>query len=55
MMMVMKTNYGGTIAVTDAVLPYMRERRGGTVVIIGSRSGYRNEFLVSYFATLWSC
>ena len=45
-MKVMTTNYGGTVNVTNAVLPYMRERRSGTVLIYGSRTGYRNEFLV---------
>ncbi|KAI0666454.1 hypothetical protein C8Q78DRAFT_1059629 [Trametes maxima] len=45
MLDVMNVNYGGTLSVTHAVLPYMRERREGTILIIGSRSGYRNEFL----------
>ncbi|KAI8973104.1 NAD-P-binding protein [Trametes punicea] len=45
MMEVMKTNYAGTISVTHAVLPYMRERRSGTVILFGSRTAYRNEFL----------
>ena len=47
MMHVMKTNYGGVVNVTNSVLPYMRERKAGTVVIIGSRWAYRNEFMVS--------
>ncbi|KAI0635368.1 NAD-P-binding protein [Trametes polyzona] len=42
---VMKTNYLGTINVTNAVLPHMRKRREGTVLIFGSRTAYRNEFL----------
>ncbi|KAI0777435.1 NAD-P-binding protein [Trametes elegans] len=42
---VMRTNYAGTVSVTNAVLPYLRKRHAGTVLIIGSRSGYRNEFL----------
>ncbi|KAI0035372.1 NAD-P-binding protein [Vararia minispora EC-137] len=46
----MATNVAGTINVTNAVLPYMRARRQGTVVIIGSRSAYRNEFVVPAYA-----
>ncbi|KAI0328782.1 NAD-P-binding protein [Cubamyces sp. BRFM 1775] len=45
MMKVMTVNYGGTVNVTNAVLPHMRERRSGIVLIYGSRTGYRNEFL----------
>ncbi|KAI0367715.1 NAD-P-binding protein [Pilatotrama ljubarskyi] len=45
MMQAMSTNYAGTINVTNAVLPYMRSRREGTVLLVGSRTGYRNEFL----------
>ena len=48
MMHVMKTNYAGAIGVTNSFLPHMRSRRAGTVVLIGSRSAYRNEFLVSH-------
>lgn len=38
-----KTNVYGLFDVTIAVLPYMRERRSGTVVLIGSRSAWRTE------------
>lgn len=34
-------NLFGLVNVTNAFLPYMRDRREGTVVIIGSRSGWR--------------
>ncbi|KAA1472753.1 NAD-P-binding protein [Dentipellis sp. KUC8613] len=40
----LQTNLFGVINVTNAILPHMRERRDGTVVIIGSRSAWRNEF-----------
>ncbi|THU82018.1 NAD(P)-binding protein [Dendrothele bispora CBS 962.96] len=36
-----ETNVFGTIDVTNAVLPYMRARKQGTVVVIGSRSIWR--------------
>ncbi|KAI0746292.1 NAD-P-binding protein [Daedaleopsis nitida] len=45
MMHVMKTNYAGAVNVTNSFLPHMRSRRAGTIVLIGSRSAYRNEFL----------
>ncbi|KAG0702630.1 hypothetical protein DFH29DRAFT_1079385 [Suillus ampliporus] len=38
-----RTNVLGVLDVTNAALPYMRERRSGTVVIIGSRSAWRPE------------
>ena len=34
-------NLFGLVNITNAFLPYMRDRREGTVVIIGSRSGWR--------------
>lgn len=34
-------NLFGLVNVTNAFLPYMRSRREGTIVIIGSRSGWR--------------
>lgn len=40
-------NFFGVINLTNAVLPYMRQRRAGTIAMIGSRSVFRNEFLVS--------
>lgn len=41
-----KTNVFGVINVTNAFLPYMRQCRNGTVVIIGSRSGWDARFAV---------
>lgn len=42
-----QTNVFGVINVTNAVIPQMRERRSGTVVIIGSRSGWNPAMPVS--------
>jgi hypothetical protein len=42
----MTTNLAGTINVTNALLPHMRARRRGSVIIVGSRSAYRNELTV---------
>ncbi|KAI0316390.1 NAD-P-binding protein [Amylostereum chailletii] len=50
MMRVMQTNFAGVINVTNALLPYMRGRKSGTVVVVGSRSAYRNEFPVLAYA-----
>ncbi|KAG2095895.1 uncharacterized protein F5147DRAFT_840083 [Suillus discolor] len=38
-----RPNVLGVLDVTNAALPYMRERKSGTVVIIGSRSAWRPE------------
>ncbi|KAG2065634.1 NAD(P)-binding protein [Suillus decipiens] len=38
-----RPNFFGVLDVTNAALPYMRERKSGTVVIIGSRSAWRPE------------
>jgi len=37
-------NVFGPMNVIYAVLPFMRERRSGTIVLVGSRSAIRNEF-----------
>ncbi|KAI0056338.1 NAD-P-binding protein [Artomyces pyxidatus] len=42
---VMRTNFFGAVNVTNAFLPHMREKREGTVVLLGSRSAFRNEVL----------
>lgn len=42
-----EVNFFGVVKVTNAFLPHMRSRRDGTIVIIGSRSVYFNEFPVS--------
>jgi len=39
-----RLNVFGPMNVTYAVLPFMRQRRSGTVVFVGSRSAIRNEF-----------
>lgn len=36
-----EVNVFGVVNITNAFLPYMRARRDGTVVIVGSRSGWR--------------
>ena len=41
------TNVFGVMAVTHAVLPHMRRRLSGTIVMTGSRSAFANEFPVS--------
>ncbi|KAG1780010.1 hypothetical protein EV702DRAFT_1084089 [Suillus placidus] len=43
MMRQFRPNVFGVLDVTNATLPYMRERKSGTVVIIGSRSAWRPE------------
>ncbi|KAF8521413.1 NAD-P-binding protein [Hysterangium stoloniferum] len=49
MMHVYNTNVFGVINVTNAFLPYMRQRGSGTIVFIGSRSGWRTQFKVGTF------
>lgn len=39
------SNVFGVLDVTNATLPYMRERKCGTIVIIGSRSAWRPEIM----------
>ena len=41
-----QTNVFGVMAVTYAVLPHMRRRLSGTIVVTGSRSAFANEFPV---------
>ena len=36
-----KVNVFGVVNVTNAFLPYMRARKEGTIVMMGSRSGWR--------------
>ncbi|KII85496.1 hypothetical protein PLICRDRAFT_668304 [Plicaturopsis crispa FD-325 SS-3] len=43
-----KTNLYGAFDVTNAVLPHLRARKSGTVVVIGSRSSWRPELAVSF-------
>jgi NADP-dependent 3-hydroxy acid dehydrogenase YdfG len=41
-----KTNVFGVINVTNAFLPHMRHRGEGTVIVIGSRSGWKTQSAV---------
>ncbi|KAL1745847.1 hypothetical protein HDZ31DRAFT_62719 [Schizophyllum fasciatum] len=41
----MEANLFGVADVTTAVLPYMRDRKEGTIVVIGSRSAYKTELI----------
>ncbi|KAI0260727.1 NAD-P-binding protein [Gloeopeniophorella convolvens] len=45
MMHVMQTNFLGALNVTNALLPHMRARHGGSIVFIGSRSAFRNQLV----------
>lgn len=52
-----QTNVFGVLNVTNAILPHMRSRRSGTVVIVGSRTGWHAAVPVrvfDYLATLTS-
>ena len=42
------TNVYGSINVTNAFLPYMKARQSGTIVFVGSRSGWRTNFPVRF-------
>lgn len=42
-----QTNFFGLINVTNAVLPHMRARRSGTLVMLGSRTSWTPEYSVS--------
>ncbi|KAF8584680.1 NAD-P-binding protein [Ramaria rubella] len=46
---VYKTNVFGVANVTNAVLPCMRQRRNGTIVIIGNRSGWCTNLTVTLY------
>ncbi|KAJ3503282.1 hypothetical protein NLJ89_g8502 [Agrocybe chaxingu] len=49
------TNVFGALNVTRAFLPYMRERKAGTVVFIGSKSGWESTpYAGLYGATKWA-
>lgn len=43
-----QTNVFGVLNVTNAVLPHMRQRQSGTVIIIGSRTGWHAACPVSH-------
>lgn len=45
-MIVAKTNYFGVINVTNALLPHLRARRSGLIIVIGTRSVFRDEIPV---------
>src|SRR5579863_1826132 len=46
-----KSNFIGPVNVTNAILPHMRLRREGTIVLVGSRSAYR-PMIVSTFLNI---
>ncbi|VDC00544.1 unnamed protein product [Peniophora sp. CBMAI 1063] len=39
----METNFFGVVKCTNAILPHMRARREGTIVIVGSRSAFKTD------------
>ncbi|KAI5894734.1 NAD(P)-binding protein [Schizophyllum commune H4-8] len=41
----MEANLYGVVDVTLAVLPHLRERKAGTIVVVGSRSAYKTELI----------
>jgi NAD(P)-dependent dehydrogenase (short-subunit alcohol dehydrogenase family) len=45
----MESNFLGTLNIISGILPHMRARRSGTVVIVGSRSSWTGEVVVSIF------
>lgn len=49
-----KTNVFGVINVTNAFLPHMRQRGEGTVIVIGSRSGWKTQSAVNISVFFWS-
>ncbi|KZT70275.1 NAD(P)-binding protein [Daedalea quercina L-15889] len=44
-----QTNVMGVINVTNAILPHMRERRSGTIVMIGSRSAWHATPITGFY------
>ncbi|KAI0033099.1 hypothetical protein K488DRAFT_85254 [Vararia minispora EC-137] len=42
---IVQTNYFGVMNVTNALLPYLRARRSGKVIIMGSRMAYRTGYM----------
>ena len=47
-----QTNVFGVLNVTNAALPHMRERQSGTVVIVGSRTGWHAACPVSILPSI---